>query len=108
MRLGFGRVIFFTTWLISNALGDDVVYQDGTLSLTWQDWSWSSTIDFAATDLYEGSSSISVTSDAWAALSFRLSQGTFKDYAGLRFDIAVRLRMNGSPYVLSLIWDVSI
>ncbi|KAJ8456851.1 hypothetical protein ONZ45_g18555 [Pleurotus djamor] len=75
--------------LLGFAQADDItVYTDNALASGWENWSWSSTIDFAATDLYEGSSSISVTSDAWAALSFRLSQGTFKDYAGLRFDIA--------------------
>ncbi|ESK83166.1 endoglucanase [Moniliophthora roreri MCA 2997] len=63
------------------------VYQDDALASGWENWSWSSTIDFAATDIFDGSSSISVTSEAWSALSLKL-EGTFPDYAGLRFDIA--------------------
>lgn len=72
------------------ALADLTVYQDGALAPGWENWSWSSTIDFAATDLFEGSSSMSITSDAWAALSVKL-EGTFPDYAGMRFDIAVSI-----------------
>ena len=70
------------------ALADLTVYQDGALASGWEDWSWSSTINYAATDLFEGSSSISITSEAWAAFSPKL-EGTFPSYAGLRFDIAV-------------------
>ncbi|KAG6850170.1 hypothetical protein H0H93_016850, partial [Arthromyces matolae] len=66
---------------------DLTIYSDGSLASGWENWSWSSTIDFAATDLFEGTSSISVTSSAWAALSVKL-EGTFPSYAGLRFDIA--------------------
>ncbi|KAG6875722.1 hypothetical protein C0993_007795 [Termitomyces sp. T159_Od127] len=70
---------------------DDLnIYSDGALAPGWENWSWSSTLDFAATDLFEGTSSISVTSGAYAALSVKL-EGTFPSYAGLRFDIAVRL-----------------
>lgn len=71
------------------AADDLPVYTDGTLAPGWENWSWSSTIDFAATDIFVGTSSVSVTSDAWAALSLKL-EGTFPTYAGLRFDIAVR------------------
>ncbi|KAG5335033.1 hypothetical protein C0989_002426 [Termitomyces sp. Mn162] len=67
---------------------DDLyIYTDGALAPGWEDWSWSSTLDFNATDLFEGTSSISVTSDAWAALSVKL-EGTFLNYAGLKFDVA--------------------
>uniref|UniRef100_A0A0W0EXF2 Glycoside hydrolase family 44 catalytic domain-containing protein n=1 Tax=Moniliophthora roreri TaxID=221103 RepID=A0A0W0EXF2_MONRR len=66
---------------------DLTVYQDGALASGWENWSWSSTLDFAATDIFEGLSSVSVTSEAWAALSVKL-EGTFSQYAGLRFDIA--------------------
>ncbi|KAK7045800.1 hypothetical protein VNI00_007202 [Paramarasmius palmivorus] len=66
---------------------DLTVYQDNSLAAGWENWSWSSTIDFAATDIFDGTSSISVTSEAWAALSLKL-EGTFPQYAGLRFDIA--------------------
>ncbi|KAJ3573779.1 hypothetical protein NP233_g2216 [Leucocoprinus birnbaumii] len=75
---------------IAKVAGTDIsVYTDSGLSSGWENWSWSSTIDFAATDLYSGSSgsSISVTSDAWAALSL-YNSATFKGYAGLKFDIA--------------------
>jgi hypothetical protein len=69
---------------------DDLqIYSDGSLAAGWENWSWSSTIDFAATDLFVGTSSISVNSTQWAALSVKL-EGTFPTYAGLRFDIAVR------------------
>lgn len=66
------------------------IYTDNALASGWENWSWSSTIDFAATDEISGSSgtSISVNSSAWAALSVKL-EGTFPNYAGLRFDIAV-------------------
>lgn len=71
-----------------NALDDLPIYTDGALASGWEDWSWSSTINYAATDLFEGTSSISVNSTDYAALSVTL-EGTFPDYAGLRFDIAV-------------------
>ncbi|GLB36669.1 putative glycoside hydrolase family 44 [Lyophyllum shimeji] len=67
---------------------DDLpIYTDGALASGWENWSWGSTIDFAATDLFEGTSSASVNSTAWAALSVKL-EGTFPTYAGLKFDIA--------------------
>ncbi|KAG6816419.1 hypothetical protein H0H87_006156 [Tephrocybe sp. NHM501043] len=70
------------------AKADDLnIYTDGALASGWENWSWGSTLDFAATDLFEGSSSISVDSGAWSALSIKL-EGTFPGYAGLRFDIA--------------------
>ncbi|KAF9532144.1 glycoside hydrolase family 44-domain-containing protein [Crepidotus variabilis] len=65
------------------------VYTDDTLSSGWQNWSWSTDINLAATDLHAGSSgtSLSVNSSAWAALSLK-ADSPFTDYAGLRFDIA--------------------
>ncbi|KAF9484656.1 hypothetical protein BDN70DRAFT_825114 [Pholiota conissans] len=68
---------------------DLAIYTDGALAQGWENWSWSSDINFAATDEYSGSSgsSISVNSGAYAALSVKL-EGTFPSYAGLRFDIA--------------------
>lgn len=80
------------------ARADLPVYTDGALAAGWEDWSWSSTINYDATDIFEGTSSISVTSDAWAALSLKL-EGTFPQYAGLRFDIAASIPINGN-YVL--------
>ena len=70
------------------ARADIEIYQDGALASGWEDWSWSSTINYAATDLFEGTSSISITSEAWAAFSVKL-EGTFSQSAGMRFDIAV-------------------
>jgi hypothetical protein len=67
---------------------DDDVYIDGAIENTFQDWSWSSTINYAATDLMEGSSSISVTSGAYSALSL-YDTTVFSSYAGLKFDFAV-------------------
>ncbi|KAJ6466122.1 glycoside hydrolase family 44-domain-containing protein [Mycena vitilis] len=72
------------TWVLAD---DITVYSDAALAAGWENWSWSSTIDFAATDLFEGSSSISVNSTAYSALSVKL-EGTFPDYQGLKFDIA--------------------
>ncbi|KAJ7431646.1 hypothetical protein FB451DRAFT_1197794 [Mycena latifolia] len=69
------------------ALADDITsYTDNALASGWENWSWSSDLNFTATDLYEGTSSISVNSEAWSALSVKL-EGTFLDYQG-RFDIA--------------------
>ncbi|KAF9014041.1 glycoside hydrolase family 44-domain-containing protein [Cyathus striatus] len=74
--------------LLGFVSADDLtIYTDGALASGWENWSWSSDIDFAATDLFSGTSSISVNSSAYAALSVKL-EGTFPDYAGLRFDIA--------------------
>lgn len=84
-------LISLALFIPSFVKADDLsIYSDGALASGWEDWSWSSTLDFAATDLFEGTSSISVTSDAYAALSVKL-EGTFPNYAGLRFDIAVRI-----------------
>ncbi|KAG8988584.1 hypothetical protein FRB90_002671 [Tulasnella sp. 427] len=69
------------------ASADLDVYVDGALSSGWENWSWNTAINFAATDLYKGLSSLSATSDAWAALSLKL-EGLFNTYAGLQFDIA--------------------
>ncbi|PPQ99990.1 hypothetical protein CVT26_009272 [Gymnopilus dilepis] len=74
---------------IHGVKGDLPVYTDGALAAGWENWSWSSDINFAATDEFSGASgsSISVNSSQWAALSVKY-EGTFSDYAGLRFDIA--------------------
>ncbi|KAF5358065.1 hypothetical protein D9756_001355 [Leucocoprinus leucothites] len=93
MRIGsrfIKLVAFVLAAAITRVAGADIdVYTDANLSTGWQNWSWSSTIDFAATDVVSGSSgsSISVTSDAWAALSL-YNPDNFKAYAGLKFDVA--------------------
>ncbi|KAF7324981.1 Glycoside hydrolase family 44 protein [Mycena kentingensis (nom. inval.)] len=74
--------------LASTAKADDIpIYVDGNFAAGWENWSWGSDINFAATDLFEGSSSMFVNSTAFSALSLKL-EGTFGDHAGLRFDIA--------------------
>ena len=67
---------------------DQIIYSDDALGNGWQDWSWGSTIDYEATNIAEGTSSISVDSTAWAALSLK-SPSTIGGFAGLRFDISV-------------------
>jgi len=82
---------FILATTITRVVGDDLnIYIDSSLATGWENWSWSSVIDFAATDIVSGSSgsSISVTSDAWAALSL-YNPTSFITYAGLKFDIAV-------------------
>ncbi|KAJ7665613.1 glycoside hydrolase family 44-domain-containing protein [Mycena rosella] len=84
MRSLFAQLALLATF----AFADDItVYTDTALAAGWENWSWSSDIEFAATDLFEGTSSISVNSTAYSALSVKL-EGTFPDYQGLRFDIA--------------------
>jgi hypothetical protein len=87
---GFLKAAAFA--LISAALvkADLPIYTDGALASGWENWSWNSDINFAATDLYEGTSSMSVNSTAWAALSLKL-EGTFPNYAGMRLDFAVSI-----------------
>jgi hypothetical protein len=86
MRSLLLQFVLLATWVLAD---DITVYSDAALAAGWENWSWSSDINFAATDIFEGSSSISVNSQAWSALSVKL-EGTFLDYQGLRFDIAVR------------------
>jgi hypothetical protein len=66
---------------------DEDIYIDGALSNGWQNWGWNTVIDWAATDLFVGQSSIKATSDAWSAVSLK-DPATFGSYAGLKFDIA--------------------
>lgn len=81
----------YVAFAVIRAVNADLaIYTDGNLAQGWENWSWSSDIDFAAIDEFSGSSgsSISVNSGQYAALSVKL-EGTFPSYAGLRFDIAV-------------------
>ncbi|KIM20289.1 glycoside hydrolase family 44 protein [Serendipita vermifera MAFF 305830] len=66
---------------------DEDIYIDDALSNGWQNWGWSTVINWAATDLAVGTSSISAVSDAWAAVSLK-SPTTIAGFAGLKFDIA--------------------
>jgi hypothetical protein len=85
LKLGFLSLL-----LAFVAHGDEVVYTDNALADGWQDWSWSSTISYDATDMFEGTSSISVTSQAWSALSLK-APSSFSDMAGLKFDVSVNI-----------------
>lgn len=84
-------VLWFAAAAVASLLGaaraDITVYSDNALASGWEDWSWGSTINYAATDLAEGTSSISITSGAYSAFSPKL-EGNFSSLAGLRFDIA--------------------
>ncbi|KIM28563.1 glycoside hydrolase family 44 protein [Serendipita vermifera MAFF 305830] len=66
---------------------DQDIYIDGQLINGWQNWGWGTVVNFAATDLAIGSSSISAVSDAYAAVSLK-SPATLSSYAGIKFDIA--------------------
>ncbi|KAF9564346.1 hypothetical protein CPC08DRAFT_685127 [Agrocybe pediades] len=88
--LRLATLVAFATIRAARAATEDLsIYTDNNLAQGWENWSWSSDINFAATDLFSGASgsSISVNSTQYAALSVKL-EGTFPDYAGLRFDIA--------------------
>lgn len=82
------RAALLAPLLLAWAASADLdVYVDGALASGWENWSWGTTINFAATDLYSGLSSLSATSDAWSALSIKL-EGLFNTYAGFSFDFA--------------------
>lgn len=84
-----GLLLLFALVAVAVVRADDIlVYQDGALASQWQDWSWGSTISYDATDIAEGSSSISITSQAYSALSLYYPT-PFGNFAGLEFDIAV-------------------
>lgn len=93
-------IAFLAFMRLAKALDNLAVYTDNALASGWENWSWSTEVDFTASDIVAGSSgtSISAKSEPWAALSLKLSQGTFVDYAGLRFDIAVSHPLLGSRF----------
>ena len=70
------------------AAADQAIYSSGALAAGWENWSWSSTIDFASTAGPGGVGSIAITSDAYAALSVFDETAFNNDYAGLKFDIS--------------------
>jgi hypothetical protein len=69
---------------------DQTVYAPGSgaLGSGWENWSWSSTIDFASTSGPGGVEAISITSGSYAALSLFDETAFANNYAGLRFDIS--------------------
>ncbi|KAF7977906.1 hypothetical protein HWV62_2470 [Athelia sp. TMB] len=87
-------------------LADETIYSDGAISSTWQDWSWGSTINYAATDIFEGTSSILVNSTGYSALSLYDTSVFASSYAGLKFDLAVGgsplYRKRGDPTAVSI------
>ena len=72
------------------AYADQTIYAAGAgaLAAGWENWSWSSTIDFASTAGPGGTEAISITSDAYAALSVFDETAFNNNYAGLSFDIS--------------------
>jgi hypothetical protein len=72
------------------AAADVNVYVPGTSALSsgWENWSWSSTLDFASTSGPGGVESISVSTTEWGALSVYAETTFANNYAGLRFDIS--------------------
>lgn len=92
---------FLLTALCANA--DEAVYTDDNVSSSWQNWSWGSTIDFAATDAKVGTSSISVNSTAYSALSL-YDTAVFSNFAGLKFDVSVCLSSFSPSYMITYVY----
>lgn len=68
---------------------DEVIYTDNGLAPGWEDWSWGSTINYDATAVAEGTSSIFVNSTEYSALSLENPVAFNNTFAGLAFDISV-------------------
>ncbi|KAI0821497.1 glycoside hydrolase family 44-domain-containing protein [Irpex lacteus] len=87
-RLLKAQLVLLTA-LACRSRADQDVYVDDALSSGWENWSWGSDINFAATDAPATTgTSISVNNTAWAALSLKDESifGT-AGFAGLKFDI---------------------
>ncbi|KAF8197757.1 glycoside hydrolase family 44-domain-containing protein [Mycena galopus ATCC 62051] len=82
------RSLLALTFLAGVLAQDIPVYTDTALAPEWEDWGWGSVINYDATDLFEGTSSILVNSSAYSALSVKYDGGPFPTYQGLKFDIA--------------------
>ncbi|KAI9034507.1 glycoside hydrolase family 44-domain-containing protein [Hyaloraphidium curvatum] len=73
--------------LASVALADEAIYGD-SLSSAWENWSWSSTINFASTaSPKQGTAAIRAVLGQWGALSLKKTTGTIVG-SGLEFWIA--------------------
>ncbi|GJE93305.1 glycoside hydrolase family 44 protein [Phanerochaete sordida] len=72
------------------AAADQAVYTagSGALAAGWENWSWSSTINFADTTGPGGLEAISTVSGAYAALSFFDETPFANNFAGLQFEIS--------------------
>ncbi|KIJ28440.1 glycoside hydrolase family 44 protein [Sphaerobolus stellatus SS14] len=82
------RFIGLLLALLVKVQADEFIYTDNALASDWQDWSWGSTISYTATDIAEGTSSISVNSTAYSALSLK-APASFATMAGFKFDVSV-------------------
>lgn len=87
MAIGF-KIGFLALLAVFFAHADETIYTDNALADGWQDWSWGSTISYDATDIKEDISSISVTSQAFSALSLK-APSPFSTMAGMKFDVSV-------------------
>ncbi|KIJ33377.1 hypothetical protein M422DRAFT_264639, partial [Sphaerobolus stellatus SS14] len=81
------RFIGLLLALLVKVQADEFIYTDNALASDWQDWSWGSTISYTATDIAEGTSSISVNSTAYSALSLK-APASFATMAGFKFDVS--------------------
>ena len=83
-----GYLVLLALGLLAGA--DETVYAPGSGALApgWENWSWSSTIDFASTAGPGGVEAISVTAGSYAALSLFDETAFDNNFAGLRFDIS--------------------
>ena len=83
-----GHLVLLSLGLLAGA--DETVYAPGSGALAsgWENWSWSSTIDFASTSGPGGVQAISVTAGSYAALSLFDETAFANNFAGLRFDIS--------------------
>ncbi|HZL43195.1 MAG TPA: lamin tail domain-containing protein, partial [Verrucomicrobiae bacterium] len=87
MKLFFRRVVSLaagTFALTCSIQADQSVYTD-SLQNGWQNWSWA-TVDFSnSTPVHSGSKSISVTADAWQAVSFWHSAQSARPFTDFAF-----------------------
>ena len=83
-----GHLVLIALGLLAGA--DETVYapSSGAFAYGWENWSWSSTIDFASTSGPGGVQAISVTAGSYAALSLFDETAFANNFAGLRFDIS--------------------
>lgn len=89
-------VSWFQTVTLLASIAASVVHADtsifvdggGALASGWENWSWSTNLTWAATDIDEGKSSLLVSSGSYAALSVKSDVGYLTTWAGLKFDIA--------------------
>lgn len=82
-----GALILLYVGLVA---ADNTIYASGSGNLAsgWENWSWSSTFDFASTAGPGGVEAISVNTTAYGALSTKAETAFDNNYSGLRFDIS--------------------